>query len=132
MAIHLRLLHGHRLRPQPGRPESKIQTGRLDFGSWILDLGCWIWDPISDFGFWIGLVFVLFVVAPNGAVWISDVGFWSLGFGVLILEFGFGLPDYVWILHKIFPCHADSGRRIFFGISVSLLILQRVTMALPL
>ena len=46
------------------------------------------------------VVSVLFVAAPNAAVWISDFGF------------GFGLIDTVWILHKIFPCHADSGRRI--------------------
>ena len=31
-AIHLRLLHGRRL----GRPKSKIQAGRLDFGFWSL------------------------------------------------------------------------------------------------
>ena len=109
----------------------------LDFGFWILDFGFWI----SDFGFWISLVFLLFVAAPNGAVWILDFGFWILdqfslpsfcggpkrrrldfGFRILdsgfwILEFGFwildfGLSDTVWILHKIFPCHADSGRRI--------------------
>ena len=96
----------------------------LDFGSWILDFGFWILDFgvwILDFGFWISLVFVLFVAAPNGAVWIWDFGFWSLDFGFWILEFGFwildfgldeALPDIVWILHKIFPCHADSGRRI--------------------
>ena len=73
----------------------------MDPGFWILDFVFWI----SDFGFWIGLVFVLFVVAPNGAVWISDVGFWSLDLGYLT-------PFR--ILHKIFPCHADSGRRIIF------------------
>ena len=82
-----------------------------------MDLGFWS----LDFGFWISLVFVLFVAAPNGAVWILDLGFWSLDFGFWILDLGFwildfgfglGLPCIVWILHKIFPCHADSGRRI--------------------
>ena len=36
-------------------------------------------------------------------------------FGFWILDFGLdeALLDIVWILHKIFPCHADSGRRIF-------------------
>ena len=44
-----------------------------------------------------------------------DFGFWSLDFGFWILDFGLdeALPDIVWILHKIFPCHADSGRRIY-------------------
>ena len=90
----------------------------LEFGFWILDFGFWILDFgvwILDFGFWISLVFVLFVAAPNGAVWILDFGFWILEFGFWILDFGFGLDeallDIVWILHKIFPCHADSGRR---------------------
>ena len=94
----------------------------MDF---ILDFGVWI----LDFGFWISLVFVLFVAAPNGAVWILDFGFWSLDFGFWILDFGFwsldfgfwildfgldeALLDIVWILHKIFPCHADSGRRTY-------------------
>ena len=43
-----------------------------------------------------------------------DFGFWSLDFGFWILDFGLdeALLDIVWILHKIFPCHADSGRRI--------------------
>ena len=96
----------------------------LDFGFWILDFGFWILDFgfwSLDFGFWISLVFVLFVAAPNGGVWILDLGVWSLDFGVWILEFGFWIWDFgmdgastdiVWILHKIFPCHADSGRRI--------------------
>ena len=41
-AIHLHLLHGHHPRPRPDRsqnPKSKLQTGRLDFGVWILDFG---------------------------------------------------------------------------------------------
>ena len=49
------------------------------------------------------LVFVL----PK-AVWISDFGSW-MGFGFLGANFGFS--DIVWILFKIFPCHADFGRR---------------------
>ena len=104
----------------------------LDFGFWISDFGFWILDfgfRILDFGFWISLVFVLFVAAPNGPVWIldfgfrildfgfwiSDFGFWILDFGFWILDFGLGLGsiDTVWILHKIFASHADSGRRIF-------------------
>ena len=46
-----------------------------------------------------------------------DFGVWILDFGFWILDFGLdeALPDIVWILHKIFPCHADSGRRIFSG-----------------
>ena len=80
----------------------------LDFGFWILDFGFWI----LDFGFWISLVFVLFVAAPKRprldfGFWISDFGFWILDFGL-----GLGLLRTVWILHKIFPSHADSGRRI--------------------
>jgi len=51
--------------------------------------------------------------------WISDFGFWILDFGFWILDFGFRILDFgllpiVWILHKIFPNHADSGRRIGF------------------
>ena len=89
-AIQHHLLHSHRLRPRPDQiqnPKSKLQTGRLDFGVWILEFGFWslefgVWilDFGSwilefgfwslDFGFWISLVFVLFVAAPNGAVWI--------------------------------------------------------------
>ena len=103
-----------------------------DFGFWILDFGFWILDfgfrildfgfRILDFGFWISLVFVLFVAAPNDPVWILDFGFrildfgfWILDFGFRILDFGLGLGsiDTVWILHKIFASHADSGRRIF-------------------
>ena len=105
----------------------------MDFGFWILDLGFGIWDFGSwildfgfwslDFGFWISLVFVLFVAAPNGAVWILDVGFWILEFGFWILDFGLdeALPDIVWILHKIFPCHADSGRRIYIFFLITIL-----------
>ena len=80
-AIHLHLLHGHRPRSRPDQiqnPKSKLQTARLDFGFRIL-----------DFGFWISLVFVLFVAAPNGPVWILDFGFWILDFGFWILDFGF-------------------------------------------
>ena len=95
----------------------------LDFGFWILGFGIWILDFgfwISDFGFWIldfgsnSFVFVLFVAAPNGPVWILDFGFWISDFGFWILDFGLGLGsiDTVWILHKIFASHADSGRRI--------------------
>ena len=71
----------------------------MEFGFWILDFGFWS----LDFGFWI-LEF---------GFWILDFGFWSLDFGFWILDFGLdeALPDIVWILHKIFPCHADSGRR---------------------
>ena len=83
----------------------------MEFGVGILDFGFWS----LDFGFWIRLVFVLFVAAPNGAVWILDFGVWILEFVFWILDFGLdeALLDIVWILHKIFPCHADSGRRIF-------------------
>ena len=120
-AIHHHLLHSHRLHSRPDQvqnPNSKRAVWILDFGVWILEFGVWILDFgvwILDFGFWISLVFVLFVAAPNGAVWILDFGFWSLDFGFWILDFGLdeALPDIVWILHKIFPCHADSGRRIF-------------------
>ena len=67
-AIHLHLLHGHHPRPQPDRsqnPKSKLQTGRLDFGVWILDrfsLRSFCGGPkrprldfgfrILEFGFW--------------------------------------------------------------------------------
>ena len=91
----------------------------LEFGFWILDFGFWI----LDFGFWI----------LDFGFWILEFGFWILDqfsirsfcggpkrrlldFGVWILDFGLdeALPDIVWIRHKIFPCHADSGRRICF------------------
>ena len=111
----------------------------LDFGFWILDFGFWI----SDFGFWILDQFSLrsfcggpkrprldfgfrildfgFRILDFGfrildfGFWISDFGFWILDFGFWILDFGLGLGsiDTVWILHKIFASHADSGRRIF-------------------
>ncbi len=48
-------------------PKSKIQTGGLEFGFWILDFGVWV------LLFWIGLVFVLYVAAPNGPVWILEL-----------------------------------------------------------
>ena len=79
----------------------------LDFGFWILDFGFWILDfgfRISDFGFWI-LDFGLRIL--DFGLWILDFGFWILDFGL-----GLGSIDTVWILHKIFPNHADSGRRI--------------------
>ena len=89
-----------RSRPdQIQNPKSKLQTGRLDFGFWILAFGFWS----LDFGFWINLVFVLYFPAPNGPVRISDFGFRILDFGLL---------GDVWVLHKIFVRHADSGRRI--------------------
>ena len=121
-AIHLHLLHGHRPRSR------SLDFGFWisDFGFWISDFGLWILDfgfRISDSGFWISLVFVLFVAAPNGPVWISDFGFWISDFGFWISDFGFwildlGFIDAVWILHKIFPNHADSGRRIYIYIYV--------------
>ena len=117
-AIHHHLLHSHPLRPRPDQiqnPKSKLQTGRLDFGVWIL-----------DFGFWISLVFVLFVAAPNGAVWILDFGFWSLEFGVWILDFGFWILDLgfwilefgFWILDQFSLrsfCGGPKRRRLEFG-----------------
>ena len=89
----------------------------MDFGVWILDFGSWI----LEFGFWILDQFSLrsFCGGPKRrrldfGVWSLDFGVWILDFGVWILDFGFGLglPCIVWILHKILPCHADSGRRI--------------------
>ena len=94
---------------------------RLDFGFWILDFGFWI----SDFGFWILDQFSLrsFCGGPKRprldfGFWILDFGFWILDFGFRILDFGLGLGsiDTVWILQKIFASHADSGRRICWGI----------------
>ena len=107
----------------------------LDFGFWSLDFGFWILDQFSirsfcggpkrrrlDFGFWI-LDFGFWSL--DFGFWILDFGFWILDFGVWILDFGFWILDFgldealldiVWILHKIFPCHADSGRRIFFDV----------------
>ena len=106
----------------------------LDFGFWSLDFGFWILDQFSirsfcggpkrrrlDFGFWI-LDFGFWSL--DFGFWILDFGFWILEFGFWILEFGFWILDFgldealldiVWILHKIFPCHADSGRRILIG-----------------
>ena len=104
----------------------------LDFGFWSLEFGFWILDQFSirsfcggpkrrrlDFGFWI-LDFGFWSL--DFGFWILDFGFWILDFGVWILDFGFWILDFgldealldiVWILHKIFPCHADSGRRIY-------------------
>ena len=121
-AIHLHLLHGHRPRSRPNQnPKSKIQTPNgfgfwiLDFGFRILDFGFWI----SDFGFWVLDQFSLrsFCGGPKRprldfGFWISDFGFWISDFGL-----GLGLLRTVWILHKIFPSHADSGRRIPFPFS---------------
>ena len=121
-AIHLHLLHGHRPRSRPDQnPKSKIQTPNGPFGVWILDFGFWILDFgfrildfgfwISDFGFWILYQFSLrsFCGGPKRPR--LDFGFRILDFGFRILDFG--LLPIVWVLHKIFPSHADSGRRIF-------------------
>ena len=114
-ARHLHLLHGHRPRSRPDQiqnPKSKLQTARLDFGFWISDFGFWIFNFwILDFGFWIldfvwiSLVFVLFVAAPNGPVWILDLGFWISDFGFWILDFGFWISDFgFWITsHRLDP-----------------------------
>ena len=82
----------------------------LDFGSWILDFGCWI----LEFGFWILDQFSIRSFCGGPKRRRLDFGVWILEFGVWILDFGLdeALLDIVWILHKIFPCHADSGRRI--------------------
>ena len=94
-AIHLHLLHGHHPWPRPDQsqnPKPKLQTGRLDFGFWILDFGFWILDFglwILDFGFWIS----------DFGFWILDFGFWILDFGFWILDFGFWILDLgFWIL----------------------------------
>ena len=61
--------------PAQARPPH-IQTQKpkcLDLGFWILDVVFLFW--ILDLGFWIGWVPVLFVAAPNGAVWILEFGF---------------------------------------------------------
>ena len=130
-AIHLHLLHGHRPRSWPDQiqnPNSKRPVWILDFGFRILDFGFWTLD--FDFGFWILDQFSLrsfcggpkrprldfgFWISDFG-FWIWDFGFWISDFGIWILDFGFWILDFgllptVWILHKIFPCHADSGRR---------------------
>ena len=112
-ATYLRLLHGRR----PGPP--KIQTPKSKRpGFLILDLGFWIF--ILDLGFWIGLVSVLFVAAPNAAVWILDLGFWIVVVSVLVVA----APNAaVWILDfgfckrfgfcmRLLLLHADSARRI--------------------
>ena len=94
-AIHHHLLHSHRLHSRPDQvqnPKSKLQTGRLDFGFWILEFGFWslefgFW--ILDFGFWI----------LDFGFWILDFGFWILDLGFWILDFGFWILDFgVWIL----------------------------------
>ena len=80
----------------------------LDLGFWILDFGSWILDfgyRILDFGFWIVVVSVLYVAAPNAAVWILDFGFWQ--------RFGFCI--------RLLLLHADSGRRIILIRSLCLL-----------
>ena len=92
----------------------------LDFGSWILDFGFWILDFgfwSLDFGFWILDQFSIRSFCGGPKRRRLDFGFWSLDFGFWILDFGLdeALLDIVWILHKIFPCHADSGRRIFIS-----------------
>ena len=86
----------------------------MDFGFWILDFGFWS----LDFGFWILDQFSLRSFCGGPKRCRLDFGVWILDFGVWILDFGFGLglPTIVWILHKIFPCHADSGRRIYIYI----------------
>ena len=101
-AIHHHLLHSHRLRPRPDQiqnPKSKLQTGRLDFGVWILEFGFWI----LEFGVWI----------LDFGVWILDLGFWILEFGFWILEFGF------WILDQFSLrsfCGGPKRRRLDFGV----------------
>ena len=81
------------------------------FGFWILDFGF----RILDFGFWI-LDFGFRIL--DFGFWILDFGFRILDFGFWILDFGLGLGsiDTVWILHKIFASHADSGRRIMLRV----------------
>ena len=76
----------------------------LDFGFWILDLGFWI----LEFGFWILDQFSLRSFCGGPKRRRLDFGFWILDFGLDEAS-----TDIVWILHKIFPCHADSGRRIY-------------------
>ena len=123
--------------PAPARPnpKSKRAVWILDLGFWILALGFWV----LDFGFW-SLDFAFWIL--DLGFWIVDLGFWildqfslrsccgspkrprldfgswilDLGFGILDFGLGLGLPNIVWILHKIFPCHADSGRRILRGV----------------
>ena len=119
-AIHHHLLHSHPLRSRPDQiqtPNGPFGFWSLEFGFWILEFGVWS----LDFGFWI----------LDLGFWILEFGFWildqfslrsfcggpkrrRLDFGFWILDFGLdeASTDIVWILHKIFPCHADSGRRI--------------------
>ena len=73
----------------------KSQIRQLDFRFWISDFGFWVSDFgfrvsdlwfwtfdfgcwVLDFGFWIGLVSNLDLAAPNGPVWILDLGFATL------------------------------------------------------
>ena len=89
----------------------------LEFGVWILDFGVWS----LEFGFWILDQFSIRSFCGGPKRRRLDFGVWILEFGFWILDFGLdeALPDIVWILHKIFPCHADSGRRIkmdYFGV----------------
>lgn len=79
MAIHHRLLHGHRPHP-PGR-KSKIQTARLEFRFWILDFGFWVLDlgfRILDFGLLQYPLFVWKAQTRPFRFWILDFGFWIL------------------------------------------------------
>ena len=83
--------------PVPARPKpkSKLQTGRLDFGVWILDFGVWSLDFgfwILDFGFWI----------LDFGFWISDFGFWILDFGFWISDFGFWISDFGFWISLVF------------------------------
>ena len=97
--------HTGKIEPPTFCLQTKIQTGRLDFGFWSLDFGVWILDFgfwildfgfwifdfgfwILDLGFWIVVVSVLFVAAPNAAVWILDFGFRILDLGFWILGQG--------------------------------------------
>ena len=91
-AIHHHLLHSHRFRSRP----DQIQNPNSKRAVWILD-------------FWILGQFSLrsFCGAPKRR---------RLDFGVWILGLDEASTDIVWILHKIFPCHADSGRRISPGV----------------
>ena len=121
-AIHHHLLHSHRLHSRPDQvqnPKSKLQTGRLDFGFWILDFGVWslefgFW--ILDFGFWI-LDFGFWIL--DFGFWILDFGSWILDFGFWILDFGFWSLDFgFWILDQFSIrsfCGGPKRRRLDFG-----------------
>ena len=80
------------------------------FGFLVLDLGLWIssgfWIAhisfgilecgflILDFGFRIVVVSVLFVAAPDAAIWNLDFSFfWISGFGFGIVDISFGILD---------------------------------------